>query len=178
MANLYRITPLEKKSVEAFYDVYKVLPNGEIKGWNVTETWRWGQGFRELDNLPMSFECDPERMHGVHCQASAGWGAELDDLCSVYFDFTDNFTDEEKAAIEEFWYNGDPEDPDQRYGAAWLFDYQEEWEMEDDHIRILPPLKIDLVDEHGYGDTAIIKENIDPEDPDLPASNTWPFPIA
>jgi hypothetical protein len=30
-------------------------------------------------------------------------------------------------------------------------------------VRILGPVRIDLVNEHGYGDTAVIQENIQPE---------------
>ena len=53
MAILYRIKPVDKKSVEAFYDVYKKMPDGNIRGWNVTELYRWGQGFVENeDELP------------------------------------------------------------------------------------------------------------------------------
>ena len=47
MAILYRIKPADKKSVEAFYDVYKKMPDGTIRGWSVTELYRWGQGFVE-----------------------------------------------------------------------------------------------------------------------------------
>jgi hypothetical protein len=49
VTKLYRITPLEKKSVIAFYDVFERLADGSTRGWTVEETWRWGQGFRGLD---------------------------------------------------------------------------------------------------------------------------------
>jgi hypothetical protein len=55
VAKLYRITPLEKKSVIAFYDVFERLADGNTRGWTVEETWRWGQGFRELDEEVWEF---------------------------------------------------------------------------------------------------------------------------
>jgi hypothetical protein len=170
VAKLYRITPLEKKSVEAFYDVFQEMPDGSVRGWSVTETWRWGQGFRELDNIPMSHECDPEKMLGVHCQAGIGWGCELDDLCATWFEFDDSFTEEEQQVIKDHWH-GDVEDSEGRWGAAWLFDSDHNWQVEDDHIRILPPLKIDLVDEDVYNEC--IEENVQPKifDP----KTSWPF---
>jgi hypothetical protein len=174
VAKLYRITPLEKKSIEAFYDVFEELPDGTTRGWTVTETWRWGYGFRELDEPPMTYECDTEGMHGVHCRASIGWGCELDDLCAVWFQFDDSYTEEEQQEIKDFWH-GDKTDEDGRYGAAWLFDGDHNWQLEEDHIRILPPLKIDLIDEEVYNEC--IEENVQPQDPEsISSSASWPFP--
>ena len=51
-----------------------------------------------------------------------------------------------------------------RWGTAWLYDGDHNWEIEDDHVRITGPVKIDLVDSDGYGDSAIIKENVQPEE--------------
>jgi hypothetical protein len=169
MAKLYRITPLEKKSIEAFYDVYKILPDGTVKGWSVTETYRWGQGFRELDDAVSEWEADEKTMTGVCCNPQIGWGAELDDLCATWFEFDDSFTDEEKEEIENLWYNGDEEH--EWGGAAWLFDGAHDWQVEDDNIRILPPFKIDIVDEDAYNET--IEENVSPTP--LNPSTDWPF---
>ena len=41
MEKLYRITPLEKKNVEYFVDVFERLDDGSIRGFEVTEVWRW-----------------------------------------------------------------------------------------------------------------------------------------
>jgi hypothetical protein len=174
VAKLYRITPLEKKSVIAFYDVFERLADGSTRGWTVEETWRWGQGFRELDEEVWEFEADTKRMHGVHCRANVGWGCELDDLCATWFQFDDSYTEEEQQEIKDFWH-GDKEDEDGRSGAAWLFDGDHNWEIEDDHIRILPPLKIDIVDEEVYNEC--IEENILPYKPEPDKTNIgWPFP--
>ena len=158
MNKLFRITPLEKKSVEYFVDVYETLPDGSIRGFDVTETWRWGVGFKEEDDPVYEYETK----NGVHCNPQVGWGCELDDLVSVYVNFTDGFTEEEKTEIEAIL-RGEKEDEDGRWGTAWLYDGDHNWEIEDDHLRILPPFKIDLVDESGYGDTAILEENVQPE---------------
>ena len=165
MANIYRITPLEKKSVEYFVDVYEVLPDGSMRGFDVTETWRWGFGFRPEDEPVWTFETDR-----VHCRPEVGWGCDLDDLCAVYVNFGDGFTDEEKEKIEAIL-RGEEEDENGRWGTGWLYDGEHNWQIEDDHVAILGPVKIDLVDEDGYGDTAIIEENIAPYDPDSPKDN-------
>ncbi len=147
MERLYRITPLEKKSVEYFVDVFERLPDGTIRGFDVTEVWRWGYGFRPEDEPVWKFETDR-----VHCNPQVGWGCDLDDLISVYVNFSDGFTDEEK------------EDDEGRCGTGWLYDGEHNWEIEDDHVAIIGPVKIDLVDANGYGDSAIIEENVEPYD--------------
>jgi len=156
MEKLYRITPLEKKSVEYFVDVFERLPDGTIRGFDVTEVWRWGQAFRPEDEPVWEFEKDR-----VHCRPEVGWGCELDDLVSVYVNFGDGFSEEEKADIEAIL-RGEREDEDGRWGTAWIYDGDHNWEVEDDHVAILGPVKIDLVDASGYGDTAILEENVQP----------------
>lgn len=156
MERLYRITPLEKKSVEYFVDVYETLEDGTIRGFDVTEVWRWGQGFREEDNPVWKFETDR-----VSCNPQVGWGCELDDLCGVYVNFGDGFTDEEKADIEAIL-RGEREDEEGRWGTAWLYDGDHNWSIEEDCVYILGPVKIDLVDADGYGDTAVLEENVQP----------------
>lgn len=159
MEKLYRISPLEKKNVEYFVDVYERMPDGSIRGFEVTEVWRWGFGFREEDNPVWKFEV--ESNNGVHCDPQVGWGCDLDDLISVYVTFSDGFTDEEREKIEAIL-RGEQEDEEGRWGTAWLYDGDHNWEIEDDHVRIIGPVKIDLVDANGYGDDAIIEENVTP----------------
>jgi hypothetical protein len=163
MEKLYRITPLEKKSVEYFVDVFERMPDGTIRGFEVTEVWRWGVGFREEDDIPWRFETDTN--NGVHCRPETGWGCELEDLCGVYVNFSDGFTEEEKAEIEAYL-RYEKQDDDGRCGTGWLYDGDHNWEIEDDHVRIIAPVKIDLVDANGYGDSAVLEENIQPHDPD------------
>ena len=155
---LYRITPLQKKSVEYFVDVFEKLPDGSVRGFDVTEVWRWGYGFRELDEPVWKYEADC-----VNCRPDVGWGCELEDLCAVHVNFGEGFTDSEKQEIEAILC-GEKEDDDGRWGTAWLYDGDHNWEIEDDHVRIIGPVKIDLVDESGYGDDAVIEENVEPYD--------------
>ena len=156
MEKLYRISPLEKKSVEYFVDVFERMPDGTIRGFDVTEVWRWGYGFREEDEPVWQFETDR-----VHCNPQVGWGCELEDLISVYVNFSDGFTEEEKAEIEAIL-RYEKEDEDGRCGTSWIYDGDHKWEVEDDHVAILGPVKIDLVDANGYGDSAILEENVQP----------------
>lgn len=159
MEKLYRISPLEKKSVEYFVDVFERLPDGTIRGFDVTEVWRWGYGFREENDIPWKFEAEGR----VHCNPQVGWGCELDDLISVYVNFSDGFTDAEKEEIEAIL-RYEKEDEDGRCGTGWLYDGDHNWEIEDDHVCILAPVKIDLVDANGYGDSAVLEENVEPYD--------------
>lgn len=159
MGKLYRITPLEKKSMEYFVDVFEHMPDSSIRGFKVTETWRWGQAFREEDDSVWTSETDC-----VHCRPELGWGCELDDLCAVDVNFSDGFTEKEKEEIEAIL-RCEQEDEDGRCGTAWLYDGDHNWEIDDDHVAVLGPFKIDLVDEDGYGNTAILEENVEPYDP-------------
>lgn len=164
MTKLYRITPLDKKSVEYFVDVYERLEDGSVRGFQVTETWRWGQGFREEDEPVYTTETDR-----VYCRPDVGWGCELDDLCAVYVEFDDNWTDEEKEEIEAIL-RYEAEDEDGRMGTAWLYDGDHNYEIEDDHVAILGPVKIEVMDEDG--DLATAKE----VEPVAFEPTDWPFP--
>ena len=165
MAQLYRITPLEKKSMEYFVDVFERMEDGSIRGFQVTETWRWGQAFRELDEPVYDTETDR-----VYCRPEIGWGCELDDLCAVWVEFDeDKFTEEEMDEIRSIL-NWESEDEDGRCGTAWLYDGDHNWEIEDDHVAVLGPVKIELVDEDVYG------EGVEVEPTKLETSGTdWPF---
>lgn len=160
MTPIYRIRPADKKSIEAFYDVYKEMPDGTIRGWSVTETYRWGQGFVETeDELP--FANDKEHI----VDPMIGWGSELDDLCACWFEFDDSFTDEEKAEIEQHWEEG---------GASWLFDGEHDWQIEYDSITILGPYTVDKIDADEYN--TVLEESIPLKDrPPFTATVAWPF---
>lgn len=165
MTDLYRVTPRNKKSVEYVVSVFSQDKDGNYRSWTVTETWRQGQGFR-LKTEPvtvreaMAVDCDPE----------VGWGIELEDMCAVEFDFDDSFTDEEQEEIEAHW---NVEDEEGRWGTAWLFDSEHEWQVEENFVRILGPVKIDLVDEQtGF----VVEDDVLPHDDTGTLIHTsWPF---
>jgi hypothetical protein len=159
MAILYRIKPSDKKSVEAFYDVYSKDSEGNIRGWSVTELYRWGQGFVEDESeLPFS----DDRYHSV--DPTIGWGCELEDLCAVDFEFDNSFTEEEKEEIEQLWADG---------GAGWLYDGDHNWEVEEDTITILGPFVVDKIDEDVYNESIETVE-LKPRPPFV-ATTAWPF---
>jgi hypothetical protein len=157
---LYRIKPTDKKSIEAFYDVYKILEDGTVKGWNVTETYRWGQGFVESEeDLPYVTD------HSVSVDPTVGWGCELDDLCAVNFDFDDSITEEEAEEISQLWEEG---------GAGWLYDGEHDWRIEEDRITIYGPFQVDKIDDSVYNE--VIEENIELKPrPPLDPNKAWPF---
>ena len=159
MAILYRIKPTDKKSIEAYYDVYIKDEQGNIRGWSVTELYRWGQGFVEDESeLPFS----DDRYHSV--DPTIGWGCELEDLCAVDFEFDDSFTDEEKEEMEKLWEDG---------GAGWLYDGDHKWEVEEDTITILGPFIVDKIDEDVYNESIETVE-LKPRPPFV-ATTAWPF---
>ena len=159
MAILYRIKPSDKKSVEAYYDVFSKDSEGNIRGWSVTELYRWGQGFVEDESeLPFS----DDRYHSV--DPTIGWGCELEDLCAVDFEFDDSFTEEEKEEIEQLWEDG---------GAGWLYDGEHNWEVEEDTITILGPFTVDKIDEDVYNESIETVE-LKPRPPFV-ATTAWPF---
>ena len=159
MAILYRIKPADKKSIEAYYDVYSKDSEGNIRGWSVTELYRWGQGFVEDESeLPFS----DDRYHSV--DPTIGWGCELEDLCAVDFEFDDSFTEEEKEEIEQLWADG---------GAGWLYDGDHIWEVEEDTITILGPFVVDKIDEDVYN-KSIETVELKPRPPFV-ATTAWPF---
>ena len=159
MAILYRIRPTDKKSVEVFYDVYSKDEQGNIRSWNVTETYRWGQGFVENeDELPYS----DDKEHII--DPTIGWGPELDDLCAVWFEFDESFTDEEKAEIEQAWEDG---------GAGWLYDDEHGWLVDYESITILGPYTVDKIDEDVYNESLETVE-LKPRPP-FKATTAWPF---
>ena len=168
MAILYRIKPVDKKSIEAFYDVYSKDEQGNIRSWSVTEMYRWGQGFVEAeDELPYS----DDKYHAVDPQI--GWGCELDDLSAVDFEFDESFTDKEKEEIEELWANGDPNDEYERSGVAWLYDGDHNWQVDYDSVTIYGPYKVDKIDEDVYNETIETIE-LKPRPPFV-ATTAWPF---
>jgi hypothetical protein len=159
MSILYRIKPTDKKSIEAFYDVFKRMPDGSIKGWSVKETYRWGQGFVENeDELPYS----DDKEHIV--DSEIGWGCELEDLCAVDFEFDESFTEEEKEEIEQLWADG---------GAGWLYDSEHDWQVDYDSITILGPYIVDKIDEDVYNESIETVE-LKPRPPFV-ATTAWPF---
>lgn len=167
MTKLYRITPVDKKSITAVWECYKELPDGTVRWFNVRELYRWGQGFREMSD-PVYAEED-----SIYIDPTVGWGCDLDDNISIDFEFDDSFTDEEKQHIENCWMNGDPEDEDGRCSGAWLYDYSD-WEVEDDYVEILGPFKVDIIDDSEYN--KVIEENIKLENFPKPDPNgAWPF---
>jgi hypothetical protein len=159
MSIIYRIKPADKKSVEAYYDVFSKYEQGNIRGWSVTELYRWGQGFVEDESeLPFS----DDRYHCV--DPTIGWGCELEDLCAVDFEFDDSFTEEEKEEIEQLWADG---------GTGWLYDGEHNWEVEEDTITILGPFVVDKIDEDVYNESIETVE-LKPRPPFV-ATSAWPF---
>ena len=170
MTKMYRITPLEKKNVENVIDVYQTLPDGTVRGFTVSEWFRWGQGFRNIEE-PIT-QRDLTHNGGLRFEHSLGWGSELDDLCSVYVEFQGEFTDQEKQYITDL-VEYETQDEQGLNGTQWLFDGEHDWLVDDDYVLIHGPIQIDIIEEDQYNQ--VLETGIDPA-PDAVASNAWPFP--
>ena len=160
MSNVYRITPLEKKSMVWQAEMYRVNEDESISWFNVEETWRWGQGFIDQEDGALPYD----DVNIIYCQPQAGWGSELDDLIACYFEFSDDLTEEERQEIEEAYEEG---------GASWLFDGDHNWLEESSEVAVVAPFKIDLCKEDG----TVIEEDIKLQPrPEITPSAAWPFP--
>ena len=159
---IYRIRPRDKKSVVCYYYVTQEMEDGTYREFTIEETWRWGQGFVELEgDLPYKDQME------FHVDSMVGWGTELDDCCGVWFSFSEEFTEEEQEEIEALYEEG---------GAGWLWDGDHNFIVEDDHIALLGPFVIDIVDDDNYGMVLNDQGIEQPERPQLDKNAAWPFP--
>ena len=144
MSKVYRILPLEKKSISWEIEMYRENADGSISWFNISDHYRWGQGFIKEDmdcNLPWKDD------KVAYCKNDCGWGSELEDQHACWFEFSDDIPEEEKEAIESAYHEG---------GAAWLFDGEHDWQVEDDYLIIDAPYQISLCEDDG----TIVEENV------------------
>ena len=163
----YRITPLEKKSIHIAYEMFRENADASISWFNIEEHYRWGRGFIEAD-MDCNLETDQSRSQ--YCKANEGEfeSCDFDDSIAVYFEFSDDITEEEQEQIKEAYYEG---------GAGWLYDDPDhEWQEEDCYVVVDAPYQVDLCDENGD----IIEANYKPkQQPAVGIDNptAWPFPV-
>ena len=144
--------------------MFRENADGTISWVNIDDHYRWGQGFVEEDmdcNLPIEGDLQ------AYARTDCGWGSELDDQHACWFEYSDDFTDEQKEEFETSYHEG---------GAGWLFDGEHDWQVEDDYLVIDAPYQVSLCDENGYVIEEDIKlrtrEQIAEEIKNMP---TWPF---
>ena len=171
MSKVYLIKPLHKKSICWHVEMFRDNADGSISWFNIDDHYRWGQGFVEEDmdcNLP--WEGDVQ----AHAKTDCGWGAELDDQHSCWFEFSDDITEEEQERIKKCYLDGDGDEEWERAGAAWLYEGDHEWQFEDDYLVIDAPYQVSLCEDDG----TVIEENVKLKPrPSVPGgSNAWPFP--
>jgi len=141
---VYRITPLEKKSIVWHVEMYRNNADGSISWFNLDKTFRWGQGFIEDDmdcNLPY------EDSQVAYAKSEPGWGCEFDDSINIEIEYSDDITEEEQEAIREAYYEG---------GAGWLFDGEHDWQEEDTSVLVYAPFQVSLCEDDG----TVIEENV------------------
>ena len=72
-------------------------------------------------------------------------GCEFEERISVFFEFSDDISEEEQEEIREAYYEG---------SMGWIYDGDHEWELEDDYVVVYGPYTVELCDQEGQ----IIKE--------------------
>jgi hypothetical protein len=158
MSRVYLIKPLHKKSICWMIELFRDNADGSTSWVNIEDHYRWGQGFVEYDadvNLPY------EGQTQAYAKTNFGWGSELEDGVACYFEYSDDFTDEQKEAFETAYHEG---------GAGWLFDGEHDWQVEDDYLLIDAPFQVSLCEEDG----TVIEENVKLRAKPNP-STSWPF---
>ena len=156
--SVYLIKPLEKKSICWHIELFRDNADNTTSWVNIEDHYRWGQGFVEADmdgNLPF------EGAKQAYARTDCGWGSELEDGVACYFTYSDDFTDDEKEAFETSYHEG---------GAAWLFDGEHDWQVEDDYLTIDAPYQVSLVEDDG----TVIEENVKLRTRPNPKT-AWPF---
>lgn len=144
MTNFYMITPLEKKSIKLIADMYREV-DGEQQGFQIHDTYRWGRGFLADDELPARGEDQ------IMCSAEMDLDYDLDDRVALWIDAEDDDTAALQEEILQAYRDG---------GVQWLYENEDDWQIESLDLEITGPYRIDLVDDQGN----ILQENVQPGD--------------
>ena len=153
MSRVYLIKLLHKKSICWHIEMYRENADGSISWFNIDDHYRWGQGFIEEDmNMNLPLEGDQQ----AHARTDCGWGSELEDQHACWFEFSDDIIEEEQELIKQCYLENDPNDEDGRGGAAWLFDGDHAWQLEDDYLVIDAPYQVSLCEDDG----TVIEQNV------------------
>lgn len=154
MKTLLRITPQHKKSIEMHYEVYAVEGNGPPRSFKVTEQYRSGQGFMEIE------DCDPDVFgsESIICQTNFKQDPHFGDNHGNIFQFGDGFSEAEKGQIVQHWVYGDE---NYNFGIGWIEANANQWAIDDEYLEIYAPYKVDLVDGETF---AVIQESLNNDD--------------
>jgi len=141
----YTITPLEKKSIEMHYELFRNNEDGSISTLDVTETWRFGRGFIE-EEMECNLDFADSKKFYAKPDEGEQEGCEFDDSIQVLFEFSDDVSIEDQEAFKQCYYRGDEEG---RGGVGYIHEGDHNWEIEDEAIWIYPPVKVEFCEEDG-----------------------------
>ena len=124
MSKVYRIKPLEKKSISITYEMFRENTDGSISWFNSEDNYRWGVGFLAED---MDCNLSGAESPTQYCKADEGEyeGCEFDDQVACWFEFSDDISEEEQEQIKKNYLEGNEEG---QMGAGWLFDGEHNWQ--------------------------------------------------
>lgn len=144
MGNLYRVVPVNKKSVRLC-----VKATRDDSWFTVEELHRDGQGFSpEEDGLPA--ETDE-----IRTDLGCGCGLDSSEGLGNSFEFSEDITESEKERIQEGYNEGDE---DGAVGMGWVGSPSSNgWWVDEAEVVITGPFEIQLVDGDSYD---VLKENI------------------
>jgi len=130
MTNSYHITPTTDNAIQIYYSI---LSTDQINAWSVTETYQQGYARRELDNPIRQHDIQYDNMQFT-VDGSACNGSPTD----YYFKFDETFSQEDIDSISASWRTNGSTGLD---GSKWILNHS--------YIRIMPPVRIDLIDSNG-----------------------------
>ena len=140
----YTITPLEKKNISVFYDLYRINEDESMDTLEITEFWRFGKGFIEEDGYNLNYADDV--IFYAKIDEGENQGCDFQDSVSVHFEFSTSVPIDEQEEFKRHYYHGDE---DGRGGIGYIQEGSHNWQIEDIEVRIIPPLKVELCDVDG-----------------------------
>jgi hypothetical protein len=135
MNTQYQLSSLSTKPIRITRDIYQKDKSGNIKSWTVTEVYRSGAiTVDSLQELPYSndaeFVTDPELCSNL----------ALTDRIRVSYEFDKTFGDLEMVDVENNW---------NRFGAEWLNNDKNNWQVDYESIVLTGPFQVEQVTKTG-----------------------------
>jgi hypothetical protein len=148
MSCVYKISTQDKKSI-CQEEIFERVVNGVTQRVTMEQWWRWG--YVIISGVEKD-EIDPTNPNGLLVSDYSIEDQGFDDGVALWFNYSDNVTDEEKEQFEAAW------DENGYEGIEEL-----DWSQWDTETTFIGPLEIELLEE--------IEEE---EEEDSP-KGTWPY---
>lgn len=141
----YRITPLNKNAISMTYELFRSNPDESISTLCITEIWGFGRGF-VFDDMESNLDFADSDTFYAKPDEGENEGCELEGLDTVYFEFSDDISEDEQEHFKHCYFEGDDEG---RGGVGYIHEGEHEWEIDYQDIEIAAPVIIEFCDEDG-----------------------------